>query len=148
MLSLWLSLLLSFFKTRAAKIVNVFNFEPYRQKQFIFTFFMLKLKTSFLTLFACTIFVFLLLDSKAQEPLHGAYKEFYPNGKVKTKGRYFYGKKTGNWYYYTEKKILEKRLLYRKGKLKRTYTYNLKGQLALIEDDKGNVHTKPACGCQ
>ncbi len=47
-----------------------------------------------------------------------------------------------------KKKILEKRLLYRKGKLKRTYTYNLKGQLAVIEDDKGNVHTKPACGCQ
>ena len=146
MQSLWLSFLLSFFRTRAAKIVNVFNFEPYRQKQIIFTFFMLKFKTSLIAVFTCTILVFLLLDCKAQEPLHGVYKEFYPNGKIKIKGQYFYGSKMGNWYYYNEKKILEKRMFYQKGKLKRTYTYNVKGLLAVIEDDKGNVHTKPACG--
>ena len=109
---------------------------------------MLKIKNPFITLFACILLVFLLLESKAQEPLHGVYKDFYPNGKVKTKGHYFYGNKIGNWYYYSEKKILEKRLFYQKGKLKRTYTYNIKGQLAVIEDDKCNVHTKPACGCQ
>ena len=109
---------------------------------------MLKIKTYFITLFACTIFVFLLFDSKGQEPFHGVYTEFYPSGKVKTKGHYFYGIKIGNWYYYNERKILEKRMVYQKGKLKRTYTYNVKGQLAVIEDDKGNVYTKPACGCQ
>lgn len=109
---------------------------------------MAKIKTSYISIFTFMVLVFLWVNTKAQQPLHGTYKEFYPNGKVKVKGHYTNGNKTGNWYYYTEKKILEKREYYKKGKLKRTYTYNEKGQLAVIEDDKGNITTKPACGCQ
>jgi len=118
------------------------------QKHFTFTFFMAIFKNSILLVFTCTILLFLWVDAGAQQPLHGVYREFHPNGKVKVKGHYNKGNKTGNWYYYTDKKIFEKREYFKKGKLKRTYTYNQKGQLAVIEDDKGNVITKPACGCQ
>jgi antitoxin component YwqK of YwqJK toxin-antitoxin module len=109
---------------------------------------MAKIKFSFISVLIFTILLFLWVDTSAQQPLNGIYKEFHPNGKVKVKGKYTNGNKTGNWYYYTDKKILEKREYFKKGKLKRTYTYNEKGQLAVIEDDKGNVITKPACGCQ
>ncbi len=109
---------------------------------------MAKIKTTYITLFTLVVLVFLWDNIKAQQPLNGTYREFYPSGKVKVKGHYTNGNKTGNWYYYSEKKILEKREHYKKGKLKRTYIYTEKGQLAVIEDDKGNMTIKPACGCQ
>jgi antitoxin component YwqK of YwqJK toxin-antitoxin module len=109
---------------------------------------MAKIKALFILVFTCTILLFLWVDVSAQQPLHGVYKEFHPNGKVKVKGHYNQGNKTGNWFYYNDKKILEKREFFKNGMLKRTYSYNEKGQLAVIEDDKGNVITKPACGCQ
>jgi antitoxin component YwqK of YwqJK toxin-antitoxin module len=109
---------------------------------------MAKFKILFILLFTWALNVFLCVDIYAQQPLHGVYKEFHPNGKVKVKGHYNQGSKTGNWFYYTDKKILEKREFFKNGNLKRTYSYNEKGQLAVIEDDKGNVIIKPACGCQ
>ncbi len=83
----------------------------------------------------------------AQQPINGKYTEHYPDNTLRVKGRYVKGNKEGFWFYYAQNKIVEKKEYYKKGSLKRTYLYNPKGQLSQIIDDKGNITTKPACGC-
>ena len=82
-----------------------------------------------------------------QQPIKGKYTEHYPDKTLRVKGHYVKGNKDGFWFYYGQNKIIEKKELYKKGNLKRVYIYNVKGQLSEIIDEKGNITTKPTCGC-
>lgn len=100
-----------------------------------------------------SIIVFLLIGhissglNTVQQPINGKYTEYYPDNTLRVKGRYVKGNKDGYWFYFAQNKIVEKKEYFKKGTLKRTYIYNPKGKLSQIIDEKGNITTKPACGC-
>lgn len=75
------------------------------------------------------------------------YREFYENGKLKVKGKMMDGARHGNWYYYTQNQMLQKRERYKNGKLKQTFIYNEKGLLITIILEDGKVIHQKACGC-
>jgi antitoxin component YwqK of YwqJK toxin-antitoxin module len=78
----------------------------------------------------------------------GRYTERYENNRIKVKGHYHNGQKTGNWFYFGTNGILQKRERWNKGQLKLTFLYNEKGRLASITNNKGVTTYKPGCGCQ
>lgn len=108
-------------------------------------------KTCFLWLLFPVIATMLLLPSPrvyGRQLPEGRYTERYENNKIKVKGRYHNGQKTGNWFYYAPGGMLQKRERWAKGQLKLVFLYNEKGRLASITNDKGVTSYKPGCGCQ
>jgi antitoxin component YwqK of YwqJK toxin-antitoxin module len=49
-----------------------------------------------------------------QKPIDGMHKVYYPNGKLKSKGRIKNGKRVGNWYEWFENGVLKSRSNYKK----------------------------------
>ena len=81
------------------------------------------------------------------EPNTSKFRAFYPNGNAKVKGRFKNGNKQGNWFYYSENGLLQKRERYNNGILKATFNYNNKGLLINVINKKGKIINKKACGC-
>jgi antitoxin component YwqK of YwqJK toxin-antitoxin module len=52
-----------------------------------------------------------------QGNLHGKYREFYENGRVKSEGQYAGGKENGVWRYYGEDGLLETEIEYSQGEI-------------------------------
>lgn len=84
------------------------------------------------------------LDSEGRK--NGIWKEFYEDGKLRSKGKYSEGEKNGSWIYYDAGGKVEKRERYRNKKLKLTLIYK-KGKLIEAIDDKGRSTKYPECGC-
>jgi hypothetical protein len=80
-------------------------------------------------------------------PISSKIKEYYPNGKTKVKGHFKNGNKHGNWFYYAENGLLQKRERYTNGILKATFNYNSKGLLINMVNKNGKIINKKACGC-
>lgn len=52
-----------------------------------------------------------------QGNLHGRYREFYENGRIKTDGEYVAGKENGVWSFYDEDGLLETQIEYSQGEI-------------------------------
>ncbi len=55
-----------------------------------------------------------IIDKKGKK--QGSWKYFYPNGKIKSKGKYINGKKEGKWQYYFNSGITEQKGTFKNGK--------------------------------
>ncbi len=109
---------------------------------------MYKIYTSIFILFFCICFLPLKQACLAQNtPKTAKINEYYPNGKTKIKGRYKNGNKHGNWFYYAENGILQKRERYSNGIVQATFNYNNKGLLINVVTKSGKIINKKACGC-
>lgn len=109
---------------------------------------MRKTYTVIFTLFFCVSFLAVKQYCIAQNtPKSHTIKEYYPNGATKIKGHFKNGNKHGNWFYYAENGILQKREKYTNGMLKATFNYNNKGLLINIINKNGETINKKACGC-
>jgi antitoxin component YwqK of YwqJK toxin-antitoxin module len=88
------------------------------------------------------------LQTKAQSTKKEHVKLFFPNGKLKEKGKIMNGEKHGTWLHYNPNGGLDNRVKYRRGLAVWQVYYNEKQQKTKMIDKNGKEIIYKGCNCK